>query len=135
MDEIRQKLAEFKLKLFDEDRNVIKEKILDQSPCIITEMKTGLILFATKRINETFGYIYNELEGKRVSDLMPERYRERHDDHLRKYSENPQFRNMGTLEMNLRGLKKSGDEFDIKISLEPFFHDGMGFVLATIFQN
>jgi PAS domain S-box-containing protein len=135
MEDIRQKLAELKLKLFDEDRNVIKEKILDQSPCIVTEMKTGLIIFATKRINETFGYIYNELEGKKVTDLMPESYRGRHDAHLQKYSEDPRFRNMGTLEMKLKGVKKSGEEFEIKISLEPFFHDQMGFVLATIFQS
>lgn len=132
MDDIKQKLADLKFNIVDDDRNVIKEKIIEQSPCIVAEMKTGFIIFATKRINETFGYIYNELEGKLITDLMPEGYRKRHDEHLKKYMGDPKFRQMGTTDMKLKGLRKDSTEFDVKISLEPFFHDQTGFVLATI---
>lgn len=134
METIKDRLADLKFKLVNGDRNVLKEKIQDQAPCIITEMKTGLIIFASKRINTTFGYIYNELEGKKVTELMPQQFRERHDKHLEGYTKNPKYRNMGTLEMKLKGLKKDGNEFDIKISLEPFFEDQEGFVLATIME-
>lgn len=135
MSDIKQDLADLKFKLVNENRNVLVEKILDQAPCIITEMKSGLIIFASKRVNEIFGYIHNELEGKNVSDLMPEEYRKRHTMHLDNYSKMPTYRNMGVHDMVLKGMKKDKKEFDIKISLEPFFEDGSGFVLATLFPS
>jgi len=133
-NDIKNRLADLKLKLVNGDRNVFKEKILDRAPCIITEMKTGLILFASNKVNHIFGYIYNEIEGLNVKDLMPETYRKRHDDNLKGYSGSPKVRNMGTTGMPLKGLKKDGTEFDIKISLEPFFEDQTGFVLATLME-
>lgn len=97
-------------------------------------METGLIVFASKRINDVFGYIHNEIEGKNIKDLMPDRYRGKHDNNLKGFNENPKFRNMGREGMTLKGLKKNKTEFDIKISLEPFFEDMSGFVLATIIE-
>jgi PAS domain S-box-containing protein len=135
MDEIRKELANLKFKLINEDRNLLHDKILDQAPCIITEMHSGLIVFASKRVNDIFGYIHNELEGKNISHLMPEKYRGRHAAHLANYSKTPTYRNMGEHGMVLRGLKKDKTEFDIKISLEPFYEEGSAFVLATLFPN
>jgi hypothetical protein len=78
--------------------------------------------------------IYNEIEGKLITDLMPESYRKRHDAHLSNYNKIPSYRNMGEHGMTLKGMKKGGLEFDIKISLEPFIHDQKTYVLATIFE-
>jgi PAS domain S-box-containing protein len=134
MDDIKQKLADLKLKLVHGERNVLMEKIIDQAPCIIAEMETGLIVFASKRINDVFGYIYNEIEGKKVTDLMPADLKSRHDAHLANYSKMPKFRNMGAEGMVLKGRRKDGKEINIKISLEPFIEDMSGFVLATILE-
>lgn len=134
MDEIKNQLADLKLKLVHGERNILMEKVIDHAPCIITQMESGLIVFASRKINDVFAYVYNEVEGKNIKDLMPEKYRGRHDDNLKKYSHNPKFRNMGSEGMILKGLKKDGREFDIKISLEPFFEDMSGFVLATIIE-
>src|SRR5687768_1977190 len=132
MDQIREQLADLKLNLVQGDRNVLHEKVLAQAPCIITDMKTGIIIFASERVNQIFGYIFNELEGKTVADLMPESYRKRHSQHLHNYSKIPTYRNMGEHGQTLKGLKKDGTEFDIKISLEPFIHEQKGYVLATL---
>jgi hypothetical protein len=48
MDQIREKLADLKLGLLS-DRNLLKEKILDQAPCIVADADTGIIVFASKR--------------------------------------------------------------------------------------
>jgi PAS domain S-box-containing protein len=133
MDQIREKLADLKLGLLS-DRNLLKEKILDQAPCIVADADTGIIVFASKRVNDIFGMIYNEIEGKLITDLMPESYRKRHDAHLSNYNKIPSYRNMGEHGMTLKGMKKGGLEFDIKISLEPFIHDQKTYVLATIFE-
>jgi PAS domain S-box-containing protein len=133
--DIREKLADLKLKLVHGDKNIFIEKIVDHAPCIIVEMESGLIVFASKRINEVFGYIHNELEGKNISDLMPEKLKTRHDAHLQNYAKGPKFRNMGREGMVLTGLRKDKKEFGVKISLEPFYEDLSGFVLATIIDN
>jgi|SRR6185503_8340903 PAS domain S-box-containing protein len=134
MDEVRNRLADLKLKLVHGDRNIFMEKIQEQAPCIVTEMATGLIIFASKRVNDIFGYIHNELEGKEVEDLMPPEYRVRHSANLANYSKFPKYRNMGSEGMTLKGMRKDKSEFDIKIALEPFYEDGVGFVLATIME-
>ena len=134
MDNIKNRLAELKLKLVHGDKNIFLEKIQEQAPCIIAEMSTGLIIFASKRVNDIFGYIYNELEGKEVEDLMPQEYRIRHSANLQNYSKFPKYRNMGKEGMTLKGQRKDKTEFDIKIALEPFYEDGEGFVLATIME-
>jgi len=134
MENIKNRLAELKLKLVHGDKNIFLEKIQEQAPCIIAEMSTGLIIFASKRVNDIFGYIYNELEGKEVEDLMPVEYRLRHSANLQNYSKFPKYRNMGKEGMTLKGQRKDKTEFDIKIALEPFYEDGEGFVLATIME-
>lgn len=134
MENIKNRLAELKLKLVHGDKNIFLEKIQEQAPCIIAEMSTGLIIFASKRVNDIFGYIYNELEGKEVEDLMPVEYRIRHSANLQNYSKFPKYRNMGKEGMTLKGQRKDQTEFDIKIALEPFYEDGEGFVLATIME-
>lgn len=134
MDDIREKLADLKLGLVNAERDVIKEKILDQAPCIVADVNSGTIIFASKRVNDIFGMIYNEIEGKLITDLMPKSYRDRHNKHLEGYSKSPSYRNMGAHGMTLKGLKKGNVEFDIKISLEPFIHDQKTYVLATIFE-
>jgi len=133
-DEVKQRLADLKLKLVHGDRNIFREKIMEQAPCIIAEMRTGLIVFASKRINDIFGYIHNELEGMSVEQLMPAGFRLNHENHLKNYSKNPKYRNMGQHGMTLKGMRKDETEFNLKISLEPFFEDSDGFVLATILE-
>lgn len=134
MDDLKINLADLKFKLVQGDRNIVSAKIQEQAPCIVTHMKSGLIIFASKRVSDIFGYIYNELEGKTVEDLMPEEYRPRHGANLTAYAKSPKYRNMGKEGMTLKGMRKDQTQFDIKIALEPFYEDGEGFVLATIME-
>lgn len=134
MDEIKQQLADLKLNLISGDKNLLKEKIIDHSPCIIVDLESGIIVFASKRVNELFGFVFNELEGKRVSDLIPSDLHARHDAHMANYLKMPKFRNMGEHGMTLKGRRKDGSEMEVRISLEPFFQDSRGFCIGTIIQ-
>lgn len=134
MDSIKQSLADLKLNLFNEDRNILKEKIVDHSPCIIVDITTGMIVFASRRINELFRYIYNELEGAKVNALIPPELHRKHEGYMAAYIQSPKFRNMGEHGMKLKGIRKDGTEIEVKISLEPFFQDGRGFVIATVIE-
>jgi len=134
--EVDKELLDLKIQMAESYRpaldEMVMEKMRDQAPCFIVHMDTGSILFASKRINEIFGYIHNELESKKISDLIPERLRERHGKHLTKFTENPHQRQMGSHDQSLLGLKKDGSEFPIKISLDPFYQNSVGYVFATL---
>lgn len=92
---------------------------LEASPdAVIVVDQTGLITFASNRIEAMFGHLPDELVGKPLSVLMPERYRDLHAGHLDRFMSDPQPRMMGA-GLELRALRKDGSEFPTEISLNP----------------
>lgn len=78
--------------------------------------KEGTILVINPTGERMFGYEPNELLGKPLETLLPERYRGHHS-HLRvEFNSNPVPRRMG-LGRDLTGLRKDGIEFPVEISL------------------
>jgi PAS domain S-box-containing protein len=93
--------------------------LLEENPdAIIIVDRTGHINFASNRIEAMFGYLANELFGKPLSVLIPERYRDLHLGHLDRFMSDPKPRMMG-VGLELRALRKDGSEFPTEISLSP----------------
>jgi PAS domain S-box-containing protein len=93
--------------------------LLEENPdAIIIVDRTGHINFASNRIEAMFGYLANELFGKPLSVLIPERYRDLHLGHLDRFMSDPKPRMMG-VGLELRALRKNGSEFPTEISLSP----------------
>ena len=64
-----------------------------------------------------FGYPAGEIMGQSLDRLMPERYRSRHRDHIRRFGEmGVTNRTMGRLG-TLYGLRATGEEFQIEASI------------------
>lgn len=84
--------------------------------------EAGLILFANHQLELYFGYDREELLGKPIEILVPERYRGLHPEYRRKFFSHPTARPMGAgLEPN--GRRKDGSEFPIDASLSPIRTD------------
>lgn len=78
--------------------------------------KSGNILLVNPIGEKMFGYEPNELNGKSLEILLPERYRGQHA-HLRNgFNNHPIPRRMG-LGRDLMGIRKDGIEFPVEISL------------------
>ena len=93
--------------------------LLEENPdAIIIVDQTGRINFASNRIEAMFGHLPDELIGKPLSVLIPERYRDLHAGHLDRFMKDPRPRMMG-VGMELRALRKDGSEFPTEISLSP----------------
>jgi PAS domain S-box-containing protein len=86
---------------------------------------------ANKCVEQQFGYVSDELTGKKVECLIPSRYAHRHVQHREKFSADPHSRPMG-LGMELAGVKKDGSEFPVEVSLGHYKIDGQSFALAFI---
>lgn len=78
-----------------------------------------------------FGYLRQELIGKPLEILLPERFRYAHGSQRTGYFDQPRARSMGT-GMELRGLRQDGSEFPVDVSLSPLETEQRLLVMATI---
>jgi PAS domain S-box-containing protein len=76
----------------------------------------GDIVLVNSQAEKMFGYAREELLGRKMEVLLPDRYRDTHVRHRMGYHAAPKARPMG-VDLNLYGLKKNGAEFPVEISL------------------
>jgi PAS domain S-box-containing protein len=69
-------------------------------------------------VEQQFGYPREELLGRKIEMLVPERYRTQHWDQRSRFSHAPTARAMGA-GMDLSGLRRDGTEFPVEIGLNP----------------
>jgi PAS domain S-box-containing protein len=93
--------------------------------------KTGSISLANAQTERLFGYTREELIGKPVERLVPERFRSAHPGLRGSYLAMPTTRSMGT-GRDLFGLRKDGSEVPIEIGLSTLTTAQGSFVLAAI---
>jgi PAS domain S-box-containing protein len=95
------------------------EKLFEFSPdAIVVTDSEGRITNANAQVQRAFGYTREELVGKSVETLVPERFRGAHPDHRQAYIATPSVRPMG-VGLALYGLRKDGTEFPVDIMLSP----------------
>ncbi len=83
---------------------------------IIMSDESGLISKINPFAAQMFGYKTEELIGKKIDLLLPERYREKHVGQRESYYKKPISRPMAK-GLDLLALRKSGEEFYVEISL------------------
>ncbi len=93
--------------------------LLESAPdAIVIVDRKGIIRLMNTQAEQLFGYSRNELLGKSIELLIPEKYRPEHPTMRDAYFKEPQVRFMGQ-GSELVGLKKGGVEFAAEISLSP----------------
>jgi PAS domain S-box-containing protein len=106
--------------------------LLDSMPdASLMVNSTGGIVLVNALIEKMFGYERQELQGKSIDTLIPERFRRVHAGHCSDYFARPRTRPMG-VGLSLRALRKDGTEFPVEISLSPIETDEGTFVLGAI---
>lgn len=103
------------------------------SEALLVSNDAGVILEANPAAAQLFGYTVDELRGKSVEMLMPERFRAHHHQYRESYVNNPEKRPMGK-GRELLALARDGTELQVDIGLSPMNVAGNRYVLMTFFD-
>jgi len=106
--------------------------VIDAAPdAIVLVTADGTIDLVNRQTDLLFGYPRDELLGRPIEILIPERFHGRHLSHRAGYEAHPQTRPMG-VGLELFGRHQDGHEFAIEISLSPMWPDRQFLVTAVI---
>jgi len=107
-------------------------QVVESAPnAIVMIGPTGLIEMVNAETERVFGYTRNELLGKPVEMLVPERYRPKHPGLRTSFFADPVSRPMGA-GRDLHGLRRDGSEFPVEIGLNPIQTEEGTMVLSAI---
>jgi PAS domain S-box-containing protein len=115
-------------------QEVLLQGLLELAPDAIVGVDTdGLIVLVNSQAEQLFGYEREELLGRSLEILVPDRVRSVHPAHRRRYLENPLPRPMGA-GMELAARRKDGTEFPAEISLNSV-DTGTGILIAAAIRD
>jgi PAS domain S-box-containing protein len=101
---------------------------------VLVVNETGTIVLANPFVNRLFEYTASEMLDKKIEDLIPSRFRHSHEQHRNRFNQQPEGRSMG-LGLELFGVKKSGVEFPVQISLGHYQNEEGRFGIAFIVDD
>jgi len=86
---------------------------------ILVVNEKGEIIRINPSAERMFGYPKDELVGKKIEALVPQRLAKNHVSYRENYGQHPHPRSMGA-GLELYGLRKDGTELPVEISLSPY---------------
>ena len=90
---------------------------------IITIDAAGRVLLWNQHATKLFGYSYDEMIGRRLDVIIPERFRETHHERQRRVAEGEETRVIGST-VELSAMHRDGHEFPIELSLAMWESEG-----------
>lgn len=100
---------------------------------VLVANKRGRIVRVNAQVELMFGYPANELIGKPIEELIPERLRQQHTRHRTDYLTEPHARPMGA-GLELYGKRKDGSEFPVDVMLSPM-ESGEGSIVIAVIRD
>ncbi len=101
------------------------------SDAIVTIDANSTILFANRATEKIFGYTAAELNGARLTMLMPERLRHFHEVGMSRFIETREKKFKWQL-VEVIGRHKNGEEFPVEISFGEYLEDGRYYFTGVI---
>jgi PAS domain S-box-containing protein len=139
-EEFRKDLEDMRLKFLElqqcrqEFQRVQKryEQLLQSAPdAMVFVNRDAKIVLVNAQLVSLFGYTEEELIGRDLDILIPERFRRHHRENVARYFDRPHVRPMGS-NLVIYGLRKDGTEFPADISLSPLVTEDELFAVGSV---
>lgn len=118
-----------------EERRRAEEKfkaLLEAAPdAVVIVNRSGVIVLINAQTERLFGYARQELLGRSIQALFPERFHNEHPEYPGQYLTNPKVQPMGS-GLEHCGRRKNGTEFPIEVSVSPLETEDGLLVLHSI---
>ncbi len=98
---------------------------------IITANDKSEIIMINKKVEEVWGYSADELIGQKLSILMPEKYRQRHQQGMNRYIRTRESRILNQ-NIIMEGMRKNGDLFPLEINISDLQFQGRHLFTAAV---
>ena len=99
--------------------------VFDASGCVVFANQQAETIFCVETSNK------GALVGKRINDLIPQRFRDYHKDVEKEYMQHPVPKAMGA-GRHLVGLRGDGSEVPLDIGLSPLHYHNERYILASV---
>lgn len=99
-----------------QSENFVRNIVNSVADGLVTVDENGIIRSFNTSAQSMFGYDEHEVIGNNVTKLIPMRFREKHDGHLKNYTKTPTEKT-NPLRTNIIGLRKNNEEFPIELSV------------------
>jgi len=108
-------------------------RVVEGAPnAIVAIDRKGYIVLVNSQVEHLFGYSREELLGKPIELLVPERFRTKHQDRRKAFMSQPEARPGHARGGDLMGRRKDGSEVPLEIGLNPIRTGGDTLVLASM---
>ena len=112
----------------------LAQSALDAAPdAMLIVDGAGTVQFANRQVSVLFGYAHEEIIGKPIEQMLPQRFRSLHVGHRDRYLAAAHTRPMG-LGLQLFAQRRNGSEFPVEISLSPI-EAGAGRLVAAAIRD
>jgi PAS domain S-box-containing protein len=119
------------MRVFQKNSNIFNLLSEGVSEGIIVVNAEQVIVASNSSAEDMFGYASDELLGKPLDTLIPNRYQKSHNQHVERFIEKSEKRQMGH-GREIHGIRKNGEEFPVEAGLNPFELYGSTYVMALV---
>lgn len=117
------------------ESDIFFQTILDAaSDAIVSMDESQRIIIFNKEAESVFGYKADEVMGKPLDILLPERFRSHHGEHVRIFALENVTRRRLNERMEALGRRKNGEEFPAEIAISKFSRDGK-FIFTAVLRD